>query len=120
MKVWLRRHPSSSRAARGVAPAPYGGAWASVAGRAMAGGYDGRSANHEAAFACIVLPGGRTIGGGASPAFAAGCSFSIRESETRDCVGDRRTKAYDGSKRASDGSKTKCGRLFCPLGRFSW
>ena len=77
------------------------------------------STNHEAAFACIVLPGGRTIGGGASPAFAAGCSFSIRESETRDCVGDRRAASYGGSKRVSAGSKTKCGRLFLPLGWFS-
>ncbi len=78
------------------------------------------STNHEAAFACIVLPGGRTIGGGASPAFAAGCSFSIRESEARDWVGVGRATGYFEGKRASGEGKTKCGRLFCPLGRFSW
>ena len=56
------------------------------------------------------------IGGDAVVAFAEGCSFSIRESETRDWAVVWRAASLVGGKRDLGGGKTKCGRLFWPLG----
>ena len=56
------------------------------------------------------------IGGDAAVAFAEGCSFSIRESETRDWAVVWRATSLVGAKRDLGGAKTKCGRLFWPLG----
>jgi hypothetical protein len=56
------------------------------------------------------------IGGDAAVAFAEGCSFSICESETRDwAVVWRATSLVEGKRDLVEG-KTKCGRLFWPLG----
>ena len=60
------------------------------------------------------------IGGDAAVAFAEGCSFSIRESETRDWAVVWRAPGLVGSKRDLGGSKAKCGRLFWPLGWSIW
>ena len=52
------------------------------------------------------------IGGDAAVAFAEGCNFSIRESETRDWAVVWRAASFVGAKRDLGGAKTNCGRLF--------
>ena len=52
------------------------------------------------------------IGGDAAVAFAEGCSFSIRESETRDWAVVWRAASLVGAKRDLGGAKKKCERLF--------
>ena len=60
------------------------------------------------------------IGGDAAVAFAEGCSFSIRESETRDWAVVWRAASLVESKRDLVESKAKFGRLFLSPRWFSW
>ena len=50
----------------------------------------------------------------------ARCALYMHEFECGDWVVVGRAASYVDSKRALDDSKTKCGRLFRPPGRFSW